>query len=124
MTRIEAIVEGGEKRGKRISFPTLNMSADQNNLEDGIYISETEIEGQWLPSVTFIGKAITFDDPVWRVETHILDFSRDLYGQKIAVQLLKKIRENEKFPSTTALIQQIEVDIVRAREYFFTHQAE
>ncbi len=119
-TIIEGIVTSGSKRGRELGFPTFNLIADQKNLEDGIYISETTFNDQKLPSVTFVGTPDTFDDKNWRVETHILDFSQDLYQSKIAVELLEKIRNNQRFPDVATLVAQMQADVEKTRHYFAT----
>lgn len=112
------VIEGA-KRGKDLGFPTANVLFTQH-LEDGIYVSKTTIDDQTYPSVTFIGAAVTFEETQRKSETYILDFDKNLYGQKITVKLLQKIRNNQKFESAEKLVQQMNDDIVKTREYFKT----
>lgn len=110
----------GKKRGKPLGFPTANFIFAQEGIEEGIWVSLVQIEetGLWLSAVTFIGAAETFDESDVKVETYILDFEGDLYGKKLSVKLLSKLRENKRFDSVDALVAQIEDDATRARAYF------
>lgn len=107
----------GRGRGKNLGFPTANIALN-NNVEEGIYISQTEIEEKIYPSITFIGKAETFNETEVLVETHILDFDKNVYNRLIKVKLLKKIREGKKFTKVEDLILQIKNDEEEARNYF------
>lgn len=119
MTAIAGIVAKGAGRGNSLGFPTFNLPAT-DRLADGIYISETLLGKKNYPSVTFIGAPKMFAEKTRRVETYILDFKQDLYGQKVKVSLIRKIRDNETFETVAALVKQIEKDIEVARAYFRT----
>jgi riboflavin kinase / FMN adenylyltransferase len=114
---ITGIVIEGNKRGKRLGFPTLNV-AIKPEFAEGIHISRTEIEGKMYNSLTFIGPAKTYDEIVYQSETYVFDFDKDIYGQTVTVTLLEKIRDNEKFVSEENLIEQMEEDKKKAVEYF------
>jgi riboflavin kinase/FMN adenylyltransferase len=116
MTITGTVIEGA-KRGKAFGYPTANILFSQD-LEDGIYISRTTIDQITFASITFIGAAITFEEKDRKAETFIFDFDEDLYGKKITVELLPKIRDNQKFESENALIAQMDNDIQVAKEYF------
>lgn len=105
------------QRGRKLGFPTANVNLTKN-IPEGIYISKTKIEGQIYQSLTFIGKARTFNEIKFHSETYILDFNKDIYGMWISVQLIKKIRNNEKFNSAKDLISQMKKDRGIARLYF------
>jgi riboflavin kinase / FMN adenylyltransferase len=126
----------GKKRGKALGYPTANFVLTEH-VEEGIYVSEARIgsirdkgeigeigssgglgEWKWLPSVTFVGAAETFGEHDVKVETYILDFDEDIYGKKLNVKLIKKIRDNEKFVSVEELVSQIGCDIDITRKYF------
>jgi len=117
--RIKGIVKEGAKRGKNLGFPTANMLFSES-LPDGIYISQTIIGNTTFQSVTFIGAAITYNEVNRKAETYILDFNEDLYTKEITVNLLQKIRDNEKFESEEKLIAQMIEDIKYTRKYFST----
>lgn len=112
-------VVGGDKRGKALGFPTANLDIPREmvQIKPGIYATYTTVQGQDLASVTNVGFRPTFDEgldfPV--VETYILDFSADLYGQELSVQFHTYLREELKFDSVPALIDQMHDDVSQAR---------
>ena len=114
---ITGVVVEGNKRGKRLGFPTLNVAAG-TSLPDGIHISSTEIEGKMHNSLTFIGSAKTYDETVYQSETYVFDFDKDIYGQTVTITLLKKIRDNEKFVSEEKLIRKMREDENVALAFF------
>lgn len=108
-------------RGKKLGFPTANINLTKK-YPSGIYVSKTKINNVYYPSLTFIGVAKTFGEKTFQAETYILNFSSNLYGKWITVELLKKIRENKKFQSAKELVEQMKEDEKRAREYFKSHK--
>ena len=114
---IEGIVKEGNRRGQRLGFPTMNMAVEQA-IPEGVYISQAVIDETQYNSLTFVGKAKTFNETAYHAETYVLDFDKDLYGQVITVNLLKKIRENQKFKSEQELIRQMSEDKKTADKFF------
>ena len=110
-------VMSGKKRGKDLGFPTANIALSED-IEEGIYISRTDAGAGWLPSVTFIGAAETFGEHGKKAETYILNFNENLYGKTLTVELLKKIRGSETFESVEKLIDRMNEDVRKTREYF------
>lgn len=110
-------VRKDNQRGKRLGFPTANVNLNKK-IPEGIYISKTKLAGKDYPSVTFIGKAKTFNEEKFQAETYILDFDKDIYDKWISVELLKKIRNNQKFDSVDELIIQMKKDEQETRKYF------
>lgn len=110
----------GHARGRTIGVPTANIRPDVDFIPRlGVYVSEVEFKGQLHPSITNVGVNPTFEkDGPLRVETHLLDFSADLYGQEIKVHLLQFVRDEKKFASIDDLITQIKNDLIQARSYF------
>ena len=106
-----------KQRGKKLGFPTANVNLTKK-IPEGIYISQTRLEGRRYPSLTFIGIAKTFDEKNFRAETYILEFKQDIYNKWISIELIKKIRSNKKFDSAEILIDQMKKDELEAREYF------
>jgi riboflavin kinase/FMN adenylyltransferase len=107
----------GHKRGRLLNFPTANVPL-LVAISEGIYISETSIDVQKYPSLTFIGAAKTFDEHTYQSETYILKFDQDIYEREISVTLLEKLRGNIKFDSQEELITQMEKDKKDAETYF------
>lgn len=106
------------QRGKTLGFPTANVDLHKK-IPEGIYISKTKIQEKIYFSLTFIGKAKTFDEEKFLAETYILDFNQNIYDRWISVELLKKIRDNQKFASAKELINQMKKDEEAARKYFW-----
>jgi riboflavin kinase / FMN adenylyltransferase len=111
----------GQGRGRQIGFPTANMEYDKELMipAGGVYITQTRIKDMVYNSVTNIGINPTFNmGHAINIETHLLDFSRDIYGEELRVSFLKKLRDEKKFSSVNDLIAQIDHDVKVAREYF------
>jgi riboflavin kinase/FMN adenylyltransferase len=110
---IDGIVEKGAGRGKKLGFPTINIASENRILPAGVFQTMTEINGRQFPSVTNIGCAPTFQAPAaqLKVETHIPGFRRTVYGAKIRLHFLDKIREEREFASVEGLVEQIRRDI-------------
>ena len=110
----------GDGRGRTIGFPTLNVgvSADRALPPNGVYVTRAEIGETRYQAVTNIGTQPTFDGSDRRLETHLLDFEGDLYGQVARVELLHRLREERKFSGVDELVAQIRRDVQAAREWF------
>jgi riboflavin kinase/FMN adenylyltransferase len=89
-------------------------------LADGIYASRTWLPGDAAPrpAMTYVGTRPTVDGGERQVETHLLDFDGDLYGQTIAVDVMQRLRGDETFASLEALIEQLGRDEAATRAYF------
>ena len=115
---VEGPVVHGLKNGRKINFPTVNQEIEEEILPHGVYISRTKVGDKIYKSMTNIGTHPTIselDKPV--IETHLLDFSEDIYGQNIKVEFLKFIRDQRKFPSLNALKEQLKQDCNQAEKY-------
>lgn len=107
----------GKKIGRELGFPTANIDPLNELLPgNGIYAARTQVDGQWVDSAVFIGTRKTFDCHEHVIESHLIDFERDLYGKDLEVVLLEKTREVHPFPSKEALIEKIEEDIRQIRK--------
>ena len=106
----------GDRRGHHVGFPTVNLAIASQKLVPmpGVYRSKTMVQHTSYPSITYIGSRPTFDDPSLRIETHILAFNQNLYGQTIALHLMARIRDQQSFLSLDALRQNIRQDCVTA----------
>ncbi|MDE6189424.1 MAG: bifunctional riboflavin kinase/FAD synthetase [Clostridia bacterium] len=111
-------VEHGHKRGSNIGFATANVNYpdDKVKLKAGVYYTRVLLDGVWLKAVTNVGEHPTFDDGNFNIESHILCYNKDIYGKKIIVKFLEKIREIKKFNSKEELAKQITKDIEFALE--------
>lgn len=110
-------VRTGQARGKQLGFPTANVNLHQK-IPEGIYLSFCRISRVDYPSITFIGKAKTFEEKKYQSETYILNFNKNIYNQWVGIRLLKKIRGNKKFGSEKELVRQMKKDLNLAKEYF------
>jgi len=107
----------GDKRGRALGFPTTNLDIkpDQALPGDGVYVTLAHVGGEYLPSVTNIGLRPTFDGKGRLVETHILDYEGDLYGRKLDIEFLSKLRDEKRFGNVDALLAQMGEDVKQAR---------
>jgi len=114
---IEGVVQDGDKRGRELGYPTANIQlADYQRPRYGIYAVRATLEdGTEHPGVASLGVRPTFDPPVELLETHLLDYDADLYGQRIEVALHAFIRDEKKFDDVDALVAQMRNDEARAR---------
>jgi riboflavin kinase / FMN adenylyltransferase len=114
----------GDERGRTLGFPTANIAIglDRALPAFGIYVTRAYVREATHEAVTSIGIRPTFDvDPVPTVETFVLDFDDDIYGQEMRIELLERLRGEEKFESVDALIAQMNADVERTRAYFAAH---
>jgi riboflavin kinase/FMN adenylyltransferase len=117
---VEGRVVRGAERGAKLGFPTANLHPQNRVIpQGGVYVTSTLIDHQWRRSVTNIGTRPTFDDgSESSVETHVMDWSGDLYGDVVRVRFLHRLRAEKKFNSVDELKSQIRHDAARAEEYF------
>jgi riboflavin kinase/FMN adenylyltransferase len=109
----------GDNRGKSLGIATSNLSVSPElvDIKPGVYACQAEIQGEIFKAVTNIGFRPTFGQGVdtARIEAHLLDFSRDLYGQQLSLRFIDRLRDELKFEQVNDLIHQIKVDIDLAR---------
>jgi len=117
---VEGPVAGGDARGVGLGFPTANVQPHNRVIpRRGVYVTATLINREWRRSVTNIGVRPTFGDTLEpSVETHLIGWSGDLYGDVLRVRFLHRLREEKKFGSVDELRSQIERDVSRAQRYF------
>jgi riboflavin kinase/FMN adenylyltransferase len=110
------VVTGRDRGGKLLGFPTANLKLEDELIpKAGIYAVTVETRSNLLQGVANIGYSPTFDDRQFTVEVHILDFKDFIYGQRIRVNFIKRIRDEIKFSSLSALKDQIAKDVETAR---------
>jgi riboflavin kinase/FMN adenylyltransferase len=118
--RLAGEVVHGDARGRELGFPTANLRIPADRLipRTGVYACRADgIAGGW-PAVTNIGYRPTFENEpaLPQVETHLLDFDRDLYGQEIRLDFIARLRDEQRFPNVQALIEQVHQDMEKARQ--------
>jgi riboflavin kinase/FMN adenylyltransferase len=107
------VIEGSQRAGF-LGYPTVNIPLSDESIS-GIYIGEVTALGNKYPAAIFA------DGKRKILEAYLLDFSGDLYGKEITIELFEKIRENETFENDTALQKAIASDVALVREYFKKH---
>ncbi len=118
---ISGTVIAGKKLGRKLQFPTANILPSKEKLlpQNGVYITKTEVDGQIFESISNIGYNPTVDTIDNKtIETHILNYSNDLYGKIIKITFFEFIREEKKFINVEKLKEQILVDYDIAVRFF------
>jgi riboflavin kinase/FMN adenylyltransferase len=117
---IDGTVVRGAGRGRSIGVPTANLETGNELVPpSGVYATMTMLDGVVRPSITNIGLRPTFGDvdrPV--IETHLLDFDRDLYDRTLRLSFVQRLRDERTFPDVDALRAQIDADARSARRLF------
>jgi len=108
---IDGIVVEGDKVGTELGFPTINLETDNILLPEGVFKTTVGIDGDIYQSITYIGYRPTFSGKEKKVESHIFDFNREIYGKQVKIYFEKKLRDDMKFESRMSLITQIKKDI-------------
>ena len=117
---LDGEVVRGAGRGHEIGVPTANL-ATQNELVPpaGVYATLATVDGVVFPAVTNIGMRPTFGDVSTEViETHLLNVDRDLYGRRVRLSFVQRMRDERTFPDVDALRAQIDADVRSARRLF------
>jgi riboflavin kinase/FMN adenylyltransferase len=112
-------VTRGDDLGKKIGFPTANLSAHSEQFPpDGVYFAEAWLEGILYRGVMNLGcrPTVSHDKSNRVLEIHLLDFNREIYGKDLEVRFIRYLRPEKKFESIDALQQQIAADVQQARE--------
>lgn len=113
----------GAHRGRAIGFPTANIAvgADLAAPAFGVYVTRAFAGETAYHAVTNIGRRPTFDDGAPSIEPHILDFDSDLYGRTLRLDLLARLRGEQKFSGIDELLAQIRRDVAATRAWFAQH---
>ncbi|MBA3067075.1 MAG: riboflavin biosynthesis protein RibF [Hyphomonas sp.] len=119
----DGVVESGERNGRKLGFPTANFQLGELiHPKHGVYAVRAKIEGEanWRPGVANFGRTPTtgLRDPL--LETHIFDFTGDLYGRKLDVQMIAYLRPERRFDSLELMVEQMHKDAARARAILAT----
>lgn len=109
----------GAQLGREIGFPTANVAPPAGivALKDGIYVSYARVgeSVQRLPAMTYIGTRPAVNTGERMIETHLLDFDADIYGQQLTAEFITHLRPDSDFPSLDALVTQLGHDEGAAR---------
>jgi riboflavin kinase/FMN adenylyltransferase len=116
---VEGTVKEGERRGTKLGFPTANIDTEWKLLpKRGVYVTWAHLGGERFESITNVGVRPTFGDNQLIVETHIIDFKGDVYGKPIRIEFVDRLRDERRFESIDALVEQISRDVKRTKEIF------
>lgn len=114
---VGGVVVHGFHRGRGIGFPTANVQVEEEILPlPGVYAVKVEGDGWVLDGACNVGDNPTFHASKVTVEAHILDFDGDLYGRRLRVHFIDRIRDEREFPDVHALTEAIRHDVDRCRE--------
>jgi riboflavin kinase / FMN adenylyltransferase len=117
--RVEGVVVRGDGRGRAIGFPTANLLTGQYAAvpADGVYAAWlVRGRGERLPAAVSIGTNPTFSGRERRVEAYVLDFDGDLYGERLALDFVIRLREMRTYTGVEPLVAQIHEDVAQTRE--------
>lgn len=116
--RLAGPVVHGAHRGQTIGVPTANISvaADRALPALGVYATRAHVLGKTLLGATNIGRRPTFDAGHVSIETHLIDFEGDIYGERLGVEVLHRLRHERAFASPEELVSQIRQDVIEARQ--------
>jgi len=108
----------GDRRGRTIGFPTANVRAETELLPaQGVYAVRADLgDGVLRPAVANLGTRPTFGQDRQHLEVHLLDFDGDLYGRRVRVHWIERLRGEVRFTSVEELVARIERDVALARE--------
>ena len=119
---VAGLVRPGDRRGRTLGFPTANLAPRPARVQlpgAGVYAVTARIAGEpggrWHPAVANLGRRPTFDGEGLRLEVHLLDGEHALYGRRLAVRFLERLREERRFASPAELVEQIARDCAAAR---------
>ena len=116
--RLRGVVVPGDGRGRQIGVPTANVDPETELLPArGVYaVRLVDGDGKVLPGVANLGVRPTFGGRTYTVEVHLLDFAGDLYGQRVSVDFIERIRGEQLFSGPEEMVGRIRQDIQIARE--------
>jgi riboflavin kinase/FMN adenylyltransferase len=116
---LDGTIVEGRKRGQTIGFPTANMVTENELIPPhGVYATTMTIDGIVHGGVTNIGVRPTFNESDTTIETHLLRYSGDLYGRRVRLSFVQRLRDERRFDSVDALRAQIDADRRRADHLF------
>jgi riboflavin kinase/FMN adenylyltransferase len=121
--KINGIVVYGQQFGRKLGFPTANVQISEEDsfpLSYGVYVVISEIGSRRFSGIANAGIRPTIDGSKFQLEVHLFDFQEDVYGKNILVTFLHWIREERRFNEIHQLVQQIDKDIVQAKQFLLT----
>lgn len=116
--RLEGVVARGDGRGRKIGYPTANLVPSRYAAvpADGVYAAWCRRRSLTHPAAVSIGTNPTFAGRERRVEAYLLDFTGDLYGERVGLDFVARLREIRAYPSIESMLAQISEDVSRTRQ--------
>jgi len=111
MYSLEGVVERGNRIGRTLGFPTINIVNENCLLPDGVYMTRVTVDGKEYPGATYIGSKTVSGRKQRKIEIHIFNFQRDIYGRMVEIVFLEFRREGIAFDTESDLVAQIKKDI-------------
>jgi len=122
---IDGLVLEGKRLGRTLGFPTLNIEVENElHPSNGVYVTAVHIPSftRTFPAVTNIGvRPTVYQNSLTTIESHLLDFTADVYQEQVRLFFLERVREERRFESTLDLMAQIRRDVGQARDFFDDH---
>lgn len=120
---LEGVVVSGFQEGRRLGFPTANLQLDETSKLvplAGVYavVVQTEDDDRHRPGVMNIGCRPTFGGDRLTLEVHVIDYHREIYGQRLKVEMAHRLRGERKFGSAELLARQLREDVRKASDLF------
>ena len=117
---INGTIVHGKAIGRSLSFPTANIFPKEGKLipKEGVYYTKVMVLGEEYDAMTNIGRnpSISAENPL-TIESHLLDFDKEIYGEKIRISFLQRIREQKRFPNLDALKAQLKEDLLLVEQF-------
>ena len=116
MKKIRGVVLKGAMMGRKINFPTINIAYDSLDLQFGVYVSRVHTSLGVYKGALHYGprSVIGVEEP--SLEVHLLDFSGDLYGSEVTVEVFERLRDVRSFETMETLKKQIRIDVECVRK--------
>lgn len=120
---LQGTVVHGDQRGRTLGFPTANLQIQEGRAVpcNGIYAAYAYVQNERYNALANIGTNPTFRGLHRRIEVHLLRFAGDIYGQRLSVEFIEKLRDEKTFNGPEELIQEIQQDIRKAEQLFDLH---
>ena len=121
---VSGVIKKGKQLGRQLGYPTANfmISSQMTLIKPGVYVSETDYQGVRYHSLTNVGYNPTFNQHELSIETYILNFDKEIYGEMLTVFLVDRLRDEAHFDSVQELVKVIDADVARAKRFYFDHR--
>lgn len=113
--RLRGVVGTGRRRGQTLGFPTANLERPETLVPgDGVYAVRVDVDGDVWPGAANVGPNPTFGEQARKLEVHLIGYSGDLYGRRLAVDFIDRLRDTRPFASVEELVRQLRADVEEA----------